>query len=64
MHGNVIRGGEVVDGTGAAPRRADVAVDGDRITQVGAVGEPGRAPGRSAWSTGAWWRRGRSPTST
>ncbi len=42
MHDLVIRGGEVVDGTGAAPRRADVAIDGDRITEVGVVNEPGR----------------------
>ena len=34
MHDLVIRGGTVVDGTGAAPRDADVAVDGDRITAV------------------------------
>lgn len=31
----IVRGGEVVDGTGQAPRRADVGVTGDRITQVG-----------------------------
>ena len=31
----VIRGGTVVDGTGAAPRRADVAVTGDRIVEIG-----------------------------
>ena len=31
----VIRGGLVVDGTGAPPRRADVAVTGDRITAIG-----------------------------
>ena len=31
----VIRGGLVVDGTGAAPRRADVAITGDRITAIG-----------------------------
>src|SRR4051794_1204942 len=30
----VIRGGTVVDGTGAEPRRADVIVDGDRIVAV------------------------------
>jgi N-acyl-D-aspartate/D-glutamate deacylase len=35
-HDLVIRGGEVVDGTGAPRRRADVAIDGDRITAVGA----------------------------
>ena len=33
----VIRGGEVVDGTGAATKKADVAVDGDRIVAVGVV---------------------------
>ena len=37
LHDIVIRGGEVVDGTGAGPRRADVAIDGDRITVVGDV---------------------------
>ncbi len=31
----IIRGGEVVDGTGAPPRRADVAVSGGRIAAVG-----------------------------
>src|SRR5688572_13548486 len=34
-HDLVIRGGDVVDGTGTAPRRADVAIDGGRITAVG-----------------------------
>ena len=33
----VIRGGKVVDGTGAAPRKADVAITGDRIVAVGDV---------------------------
>src|SRR5688572_14824788 len=33
----VIRGGKVVDGTGAPPRSADVAIRGDRIVEVGAV---------------------------
>ncbi|CAN5658423.1 hypothetical protein BH24ACT4_BH24ACT4_01000 [soil metagenome] len=36
-HDLVIKDGTVVDGTGAPPRRADVAVDGDRITEVGQV---------------------------
>lgn len=36
-HELVIQGGTVVDGTGAPARRADVAVDGDRITAVGEV---------------------------
>jgi len=39
MHDIVIRHGDVVDGTGAAPTRADVAIDGDRITEVGAVSD-------------------------
>ena len=34
-HELVIRGGLVVDGTGAAPRHADVAIDGGVITAVG-----------------------------
>ena len=35
MHDLVIRGGTVVDGTGAHRQRADVALDGDRIVAVG-----------------------------
>jgi N-acyl-D-amino-acid deacylase len=31
----VIRGGTVVDGTGAAGRVADVAIDGDRVAEIG-----------------------------
>ncbi|HUO48030.1 MAG TPA: amidohydrolase family protein [Acidimicrobiales bacterium] len=42
MHDLVIRGGTVVDGSGGARRRADVAVDGDRIGAVGKVTEQGR----------------------
>jgi N-acyl-D-aspartate/D-glutamate deacylase len=38
----VIRGGSVVDGLGGAARRADVAIVGDRIVEVGDVGEMGR----------------------
>ena len=33
-HDIVIRGGTVVDGTGGPSRRADVAIDGDQITEV------------------------------
>jgi N-acyl-D-amino-acid deacylase len=36
----VIRNGDVVDGTGAAPRRADVAITGERIVAIGTA--PGR----------------------
>ncbi|MGZ6018086.1 MAG: N-acyl-D-amino-acid deacylase family protein [Phenylobacterium sp.] len=42
MHDLVIRGGTVVDGTGSAPRRADVAVDGGLISKVGVVPDAGR----------------------
>jgi N-acyl-D-aspartate/D-glutamate deacylase len=34
MHDLVIKGGTVVDGTGAPGRRADVAIDGDRIAEI------------------------------
>src|SRR5215472_6723588 len=34
----ILRGGEVIDGSGRPRRRADVAIVGDRITTVGPVG--------------------------
>ena len=37
-HELIIRGGTVVDGTGAPARTADVAVDGGVVTEVGRVG--------------------------
>ena len=40
-HDLIIRNGLVVDGTGAEPVRADVAIDGDRITAVGVVTDSG-----------------------
>jgi N-acyl-D-aspartate/D-glutamate deacylase len=42
MHELVIRGGTVVDGTGADARTADVAVDEGRITEVGQVEDAGQ----------------------
>jgi N-acyl-D-aspartate/D-glutamate deacylase len=42
VHDLVIRGGTVVDGSGGPSRRADVAVDGDRISAVGKVAGPAR----------------------
>ena len=41
-HDLVIRNGLVVDGTGSAPQEADVAIDGDSITAVGAVAQTGK----------------------
>ncbi len=37
MHDLVVRAGTLVDGTGAPPRTADVAVDGGRVVEVGRV---------------------------
>lgn len=34
----LIRGGLVIDGTGAPARRADVAIHGDRVAAIGAIG--------------------------
>lgn len=42
VHDIVIRGGTVVDGSGAAAVAADVAVDGDRVVAVGKVAAGGR----------------------
>jgi N-acyl-D-amino-acid deacylase len=42
MHDIVIRGGTVVDGTGAPAAAGDVAIDGDRIAEVGGTAGPGR----------------------
>ncbi|MFP3899918.1 MAG: N-acyl-D-amino-acid deacylase family protein [Acidimicrobiia bacterium] len=42
MHDLVIRNGSVVDGSGGPARHADVAIDGDRIVEVGAVEAQGR----------------------
>src|SRR6478672_11960002 len=37
MYDILIRGGDLVDGTGSARRRADVAIQGDRIVAIGDV---------------------------
>jgi N-acyl-D-aspartate/D-glutamate deacylase len=42
MHDMVIRGGTIVDGTGAPRRTGDVAIDGDRIATVGGTAGRGR----------------------
>ena len=41
-HDLVIRGGQVVDGTGAKPFVGDVAIDGNAIAEVGTVSAAGR----------------------
>ena len=41
-HDIVIRGGELVDGTGTAPRQGDLAIDGDTIAAVGDVAGAGK----------------------
>ena len=38
MYDVIIRGGDVVDGTGAVRRRADVGITGDRITAIADLG--------------------------
>ena len=42
MHDIVIRNGRIIDGTGAAEFVGDLAIDGDRIAQVGGEVGPGR----------------------
>ena len=46
MHDLLIRNGTVVDGTGRPPFEADVAIQGDRIGEIGNLGA-----GHSAWRT-------------
>ena len=42
MHETVIRGGTIIDGTGKERFTGDVAIDGDRIAQVGGKAGPGK----------------------
>lgn len=37
MHDLIIRGGTIIDGTGGARRTADIAIDGDTITEIGRI---------------------------
>src|ERR1043166_8075815 len=48
----LLRGGTLVDGTGSAPRRADVGIAGDRITFVGDASAARRTGGRTIDVTG------------
>ena len=38
MHEMIIKGGTIVDGTGAPRFNADVAIDGDRVVEIGRIG--------------------------
>ena len=49
-HNLIVRGGTVVDGTGAAATRADVAVDEGRISRVGDLS--GEQAGQTIDATG------------
>jgi N-acyl-D-amino-acid deacylase len=42
MYDLIIRDAEIFDGTGAAPTRGDVAIDGDKIAAVGTVAQSAR----------------------
>ena len=42
MHDMIIKGGTIVDGTGAPAFTADIAIDAGRITAVGAINTPAR----------------------
>ncbi|MGV0033513.1 MAG: N-acyl-D-amino-acid deacylase family protein [Candidatus Azotimanducaceae bacterium WSBS_2022_MAG_OTU7] len=42
MHNLVIRNGLVVDGTGAEPYSADIAIDGNQIAAIGEIAENGQ----------------------
>ena len=48
----LVRNGLLVDGSGSAPRRADVAIAGDRITFVGDAASAGITAARSIDATG------------
>ena len=49
MHDTVIRGGTIVDGTGKQAFTGDVAIDGDRIAEVGGKAGPAQARHQRGW---------------
>ena len=51
MHDIVIRGGTILDGTGAPGFAGDVAIDGDQIVAVGGKAGPAR---RDIEAEGCW----------
>ena len=61
----VLRGGLLVDGTGAPPRRADVVIEADRIAAVGAPGAvSGDGDGPSTSTAWCWLRDSSTATLT
>ena len=48
----LIQGGTVIDGTGAAPRTADVAIAQDRIVAVGSLAADSPSAGRTLDASG------------
>lgn len=56
MHDLVLRGGTIVDGTGRPSFTGDLAIDGDRITQVGGKAGPARrdVPAEGRLVTPGW----------
>ena len=48
----VIRGGTVVDGTGAAPVKADIGISGERITAVGEIPTTARESAKTIDASG------------
>ncbi len=56
MHDIAIRGGSIIDGTGQPAFTGDVAIDGDRIVQVGGTAGPARrdVPAQGRIVTPGW----------
>src|SRR5436309_116783 len=48
----LIRGGQVIDGSGAPPMKADVGISGDRITFIGDAAKAGVSAARTIDATG------------
>jgi N-acyl-D-aspartate/D-glutamate deacylase len=42
MHDTLIKGGRVVDGTGAAPYNADIAIRDGKIVEIGSIAAPAK----------------------
>lgn len=56
MHDTVIKGATIVDGTGAAPYTGDIAITGERITEIGNVSGEARETidAGGAYATPGW----------